>query len=175
VTGSLSPRAAYLLTKIVVFAVAAVLTWPLSRMIGPKAWWGLGVFGLVLVALTAVVFLAFGRRSSKAGDEVRDDEPVEELDPEIPVELGIEDWIDLHSFPPRDIPDVVTDYLDAAHARGFREVRLIHGRGIGVQRERTRSVLAKHPLVESFSDATPDGGGWGATVARLRDEPATEA
>ena len=56
-----TPRAAYVLTKIAVFAVAAALTWPLARVIGPKAWWGLGFFGLILAALTAVVFLAFGR------------------------------------------------------------------------------------------------------------------
>jgi dsDNA-specific endonuclease/ATPase MutS2 len=64
----------------------------------------------------------------------------------------------------------VNDYLEAAHAKGFREVRLIHGRGIGVQRERVRSTLAKHPLVASFSDATADRGGWGATIAFLSSD-----
>ena len=166
-TGSLSPRAVYLLTKIAVFLVAAALTWPLSRVIGPKAWWGLGVFGLILAALTVVVFLAFGRSASNSDDEARLCEEIEEPDPEVPFEFPVEDFIDLHPFPPRDIPDVVTDYLDAAHSKGFREVRLIHGRGIGVQRERVRSTLAKHPLVESFSDATADRGGWGATIAYL--------
>ncbi len=165
--GSLSPRAAYVLTKIAVFLVAAALTWPLSRVIGPKAWWGLGVFGLVLASLTVVVFLAFGRTGPDSDGDEAPDEETEEPDPEIPVELPVEDFIDLHPFPPRDIPDVVTDYLEAAHAKGFREVRLIHGRGIGVQRERVRSTLSKHPLVESFSDATADRGGWGATIAYL--------
>ena len=114
-----------------------------------------------------VVFLAFGRNtpSSERKEDSSDDS--DDPDPEIPVELPVEDFIDLHPFPPRDIPDVVTDYLEAAHAKGFREVRLIHGRGIGVQRERVRSTLAKHPLVESFSDATADRGGWGATIAYL--------
>jgi len=167
VAGSLSPRAAYVLTKIAVFGVAAALTWPLSRFIGPKAWWGLGVFGLVLASLTVVVFLAFGRTTTDSDDEEGPGEEAVDLDPEIPVELPVEDFIDLHPFPPRDIPDVVTDYLEAAHGKGFREVRLIHGRGIGVQRERVRSTLAKHPLVESFSDATADRGGWGATIAYL--------
>ena len=82
--------------------------------------------------------------------------------------IPIEDALDLHAFAPRDIPAVVADYLDAAHARGFTEVRLIHGRGIGVQRRIVRSVLAAHPLVAGFADAPPERGGWGATLVRLR-------
>jgi dsDNA-specific endonuclease/ATPase MutS2 len=66
------------------------------------------------------------------------------------------------------VPDVVSDYLEAARARGFREVRLIHGRGIGVQRERVRAVLGRYPAVESFHDAPPERGHWGATVVRLQ-------
>lgn len=84
-------------------------------------------------------------------------------------EIPIEDRLDLHAFLPRDVPEVVRDYLDAAAERGLREVRLIHGRGIGVQRERVREVLAAHPRVGSFHDAPPERGGWGATVVRLRD------
>ena len=167
-TGTISPRAAYVLTKVVVFAVAAALTWPLSKAIGPKAWWGLAAFGLILAALTAVMFLTFGRKAPATNAEQSEGE--RELDPDEPVELPVEDFIDLHPFPPQDIPDVVADYLEAAHAKGFREVRLIHGKGIGVQRERTRSVLARHPLVESFSDGTADRGTWGATIAHLSDE-----
>lgn len=165
-TSSVSPRTAYILTKIAVFIVAAVLTWPLSKIVGPKAWWGLAAFGLMLVVLTGIVFLAFGRKPASAlglGEEEETGYP----DPEDPIELPVEDFIDLHPFPPRDIPDVVTDYLGAAYAAGFREVRLIHGRGVGVQRERVRSTLSKHPLVESFSDAPADRGGWGATIAQL--------
>lgn len=168
-SSSLSPRAAYILTKIVVFAVAAALTWPLSKIVGPKAWWGLGVFGLILALLTVMVFFAFGRGSAVAEAE-EDDTEETEPDPEAPVELPVEDFIDLHPFPPRDIPDVVVDYLEAAHAKGFREVRLIHGRGVGVQRERVRSTLSKHLLVESFSDAPADRGGWGATIAQLSSD-----
>jgi DNA-nicking Smr family endonuclease len=85
------------------------------------------------------------------------------------VVLPIEDSIDLHPFAPAEIPSVVRDYLEAAHAAGFREVRLIHGRGIGVQRERVQSLLARHPLVQQHHDAPPDRGGWGATVAYLRE------
>ena len=82
--------------------------------------------------------------------------------------IPIEDALDLHAFAPRDVASVVADYLDAAHARGFTEVRLIHGRGVGVQRRIVRSVLAAHPLVAGFADAPPERGGWGATLVRLR-------
>ena len=85
-----------------------------------------------------------------------------------PVHLPIEDALDLHSFLPRDVPSVVEEYLRAARSRGFREVRLIHGRGIGVQRAIVRSLLRDHPLVAGFADAPEDRGGKGATVVRLR-------
>jgi dsDNA-specific endonuclease/ATPase MutS2 len=86
-----------------------------------------------------------------------------------PVVVPIEDSLDLHGFQPREILEVVDAYLDAAIERGFREVRLIHGRGVGFQRHRVQSMLASDPRVESFADAPPGRGGWGATVARLRD------
>lgn len=82
-----------------------------------------------------------------------------------PVRLPIEPEIDLHSFAPRDIPSVVEEYVNAAHEAGLREVRLIHGRGKGVQRGIVQSVLERHPLVESFRDATETH--LGATVAVL--------
>ena len=63
---------------------------------------------------------------------------------------------------------MVDEYLREAQRRGFREVRLIHGRGTGAQRQTVRSVLARHASVESFADAPPEGGGWGATVVVLR-------
>lgn len=85
-----------------------------------------------------------------------------------PVRIPVEDAFDLHSFLPRDVPSVVADYLEAAHAQGFAEVRLIHGKGIGVQRRIVQSVLAKHPLVAGFADAPPERGGHGATIVRLR-------
>jgi DNA-nicking Smr family endonuclease len=83
-------------------------------------------------------------------------------------EIPIEDSIDLHSFLPQDIPSVVEEYLHAAHEKGFREVRLIHGRGIGVQRAAVHRLLRVHPLVEEFHDA-PESH-LGATVVRLHHD-----
>lgn len=83
------------------------------------------------------------------------------------VVLPLVDHIDLHPFHPRDIPSVVESYLEQAVAAGFREVRLIHGRGIGVQRATLRALLARHPAVLDFSDAPPERGGWGATLVAL--------
>jgi len=85
-----------------------------------------------------------------------------------PLDVPIEDSLDLHAFAPRDIRPVVDEYLKEARARGFSEVRLIHGRGIGVQRASVQALLAGHPLVERFFDAPPERGGWGATIAVLK-------
>lgn len=85
-----------------------------------------------------------------------------------PVVVPVEDSLDLHAFAARDVPSVVDEYLRAAHARRFREVRLIHGRGKGVQRTIVQSLLADHPLVSHFFDAPPERGGWGATVVVLK-------
>lgn len=87
---------------------------------------------------------------------------------EEPFKIPIEDSIDLHPFQPREIRDVALEYLTAAREKGFREVRLIHGRGIGAQRESIRSLLASLDWVESFHDADPGRGGWGATVVYLK-------
>jgi dsDNA-specific endonuclease/ATPase MutS2 len=84
------------------------------------------------------------------------------------VPLPIEDSIDLHTFRPRDIPDVVAEYLNEASRSGFREVRIIHGKGTGYQRDVVAKILRDHPCVESFSLASADRGHWGATVVRLR-------
>ena len=83
------------------------------------------------------------------------------------VVLPIEDRLDLHAFHPRDVRSVVEAYLDEARAAGFREVRLIHGRGVGVQREIVRSLLARRGDVAEFFDAPPERGGWGATIVRF--------
>jgi DNA-nicking Smr family endonuclease len=80
--------------------------------------------------------------------------------------VPIEDSIDLHAFQPRDIKSVVEEYVNAAHEAGLREVRLIHGRGRGIQRGIVQSALERHPLVESFDDA-PESH-LGATVATLK-------
>jgi DNA-nicking Smr family endonuclease len=78
-------------------------------------------------------------------------------------EVPIEDSIDLHTFQPREIHIVVEEYLHQAVQRGFREVRIIHGRGIGVQREIVRSILERHPSVLSFHDL-PDRGSTAVTL-----------
>ncbi len=85
-------------------------------------------------------------------------------DPDAPVVVPIEDWIDLHTFRPDEVASVVGEYLEAAIQRGFAQVRIIHGRGIGVQREIVHTLLRRHPGVHSFADA-PDRG---ATTAYLR-------
>ena len=87
------------------------------------------------------------------------------MDPPHVVPIGSE--FDLHSFAPRDIPDVVDAYLETAHAAGLREVRLVHGRGIGVQRARVQQVLNAHPLVASFHDDARSH--LGATLVVLND------
>ena len=94
-----------------------------------------------------------------------DDEPAGEP---APVELPLEDVLDLHGFLPRDVAEIVADYLDRAWAAGFAGVRLIHGRGVGVQRERVRALLARDPRVAEYGDAPGEAGGWGATVVRFR-------
>jgi dsDNA-specific endonuclease/ATPase MutS2 len=94
--------------------------------------------------------------------------PPDEDIPDDAVIVDIEDSIDLHGFQPRDVPSVVESYLEAAHEKGYREVRLIHGRGVGVQRARVQALLKEHPLVERFSDAPAWRGGWGATVVWLK-------
>ena len=81
--------------------------------------------------------------------------------------LEVTDILDLHSFAPKEIPAVVETYLTEAYAKGFSTVRIIHGRGRGVQRARTQSVLRRTPFVRSFQDAPLEAGGWGATIVWL--------
>ena len=89
-----------------------------------------------------------------------DDSAPEELDS---VELPIEDVLDLHPFRPAEAADVVRSWLEEAYARGLRRVRVIHGKGIGVQRETVRKILARDPRVVAFGDLPAEHGGWGAT------------
>lgn len=115
-----------------------------------------------------------GRAPSRAetagdGEAFEDEDEVDPFDPfPEPVRLEMGDVFDLHSIPPREVRAVVEEYLREARRRGFRQVRIIHGKGVGVQREIVRSVLARTSFVEHFADAPPEAGGWGATVARLR-------
>jgi DNA-nicking Smr family endonuclease len=76
--------------------------------------------------------------------------------------------LDLHTFAPRDVPEVVREYLVACRERGFAMVRIVHGRGKGVQRAVVRHLLGTLPEVESFEDAAPMSGGWGATIVHLK-------
>jgi len=86
---------------------------------------------------------------------------------EEPVRLEIRDVFDLHTIPPKQAKAVVEEYLREAHARGFQFVRIIHGKGIGTQREMVRKVLDRTSFVLSYYDAPPDAGGLGATIAEL--------
>jgi dsDNA-specific endonuclease/ATPase MutS2 len=90
------------------------------------------------------------------------------MDGDEPIPIPITDVFALHSVPPRDVKPVVEEYLDQARIRGFRFVRIIHGRGIGVQRETVRAVLARTDFVADFRDAPGEAGGWGATIVTLR-------
>jgi dsDNA-specific endonuclease/ATPase MutS2 len=91
------------------------------------------------------------------------------MDEDEPIRIPITDVFDLHTVPPREVKAVVENYLEEAYAMGFRALRIIHGRGIGVQREMVRSILSKTPFVTGFSDAPLEAGGWGATVITLRE------
>jgi DNA-nicking Smr family endonuclease len=88
------------------------------------------------------------------------------VDPEA-VELPITDVLDLHSFAPKEVKDVVRDWLDAAYEAGLRRVRVIHGRGVGVQRATVRAILERDPRVTGYGDAPGGAGGWGATWVEL--------
>lgn len=85
-----------------------------------------------------------------------------------PVRIPITDVFDLHTVPPRDVKAVVEEYLAEAHRLGFKALRIIHGRGIGVQREMVRAALARSDFVLDYRDAPAEAGGWGATVVTLR-------
>ncbi|MCB1034360.1 MAG: Smr/MutS family protein [Acidobacteria bacterium] len=81
--------------------------------------------------------------------------------------MPIEDVLDLHSFRPREVAAVTRDYLDAAYEKGLRQLRIIHGRGVGVQRRTVRTLLERDPRVRAFGDAPAEAGGWGATWVEL--------
>jgi DNA-nicking Smr family endonuclease len=85
-----------------------------------------------------------------------------------PVRIPVTDILDLHSVPPRDVGPVVEEYLLEARRLGLKALRIIHGRGIGVQRETVRAVLARTPWVAAYGDAPAEAGGWGATLVTLR-------
>jgi dsDNA-specific endonuclease/ATPase MutS2 len=111
-----------------------------------------------------------GRREPAAASEAMEEVSVDPYDPfPDPVTIEIKDVIDLHTIPPRDVKAVVEEYLYQAHLSGFRTVRIIHGKGIGVQQRTVRSILANTPFVESWTDAPPQAGGLGATIVFLKE------
>jgi dsDNA-specific endonuclease/ATPase MutS2 len=85
-----------------------------------------------------------------------------------PVRIPITGVFDLHTIPPRDVKIAVEAYLEEASAIGLKALRIIHGKGVGVQREIVRAVLARSPLVAGFRNAPEDAGGWGATIVDLK-------
>jgi dsDNA-specific endonuclease/ATPase MutS2 len=84
-----------------------------------------------------------------------------------PVRIPVQDVLDLHTVSPRDVKVVVEEYLAEANRLGFKALRIIHGRGTGVQRELVRSLLASTPFVLAYADAPVEAGGWGATIVTL--------
>jgi DNA-nicking Smr family endonuclease len=86
------------------------------------------------------------------------------------VRIPIEDWIDLHTFSPKEIPSLLEEYLSECQKKGYQEVRVIHGKGKGVQRSIVHNFLKNSSLVESFRQAPPEAGSWGATLVSLKKE-----
>jgi len=86
------------------------------------------------------------------------------------IHIPIEDWIDLHTFSPKEIPSLLGGYLEECQKKEYKEVRIIHGKGKGVQCNIVHSFLEKSPLVESYRIAPDDRGGWGATIVYLKKD-----
>ena len=84
------------------------------------------------------------------------------------IRVPIEDVIDLHTFRPADIPGLIEDYIDECVRAGFTSVRIIHGKGTGLQKARGQELLRHHPQVLAFTDAPREAGGWGATIVALK-------
>ncbi len=97
-----------------------------------------------------------------------DDDDEEDFEPPESVEVPIDGVLDLHTFSPKDVADVVATYLDACQEKGVLSVRIIHGKGLGVQRANVEKVLKSHPAVREFHLADESAGGWGATLADLK-------
>ena len=85
-----------------------------------------------------------------------------------PIKIPIEDTLDLHTFRPEDLPNLLVDYFTECLEAGIFSVRIIHGKGKGILKKRVQGLLSKNPLVDSFIDAPPQAGGWGATLVELK-------
>ena len=85
-----------------------------------------------------------------------------------PIQLPIDGVLDLHTFRPGDVKELVPDYLAACREKGIFQVRIIHGKGVGHLRRTVHAILAKHPAVASFTLDHPQFGGWGATIVYLK-------
>ena len=120
--------------------------------------------GLTLEFLKRRVYKAVRRVSNQLMEDTDIDDPFPD-----PIEIEITDVFDLHTIPPRDVKRVVEEYLTIARDKGFRSVRIIHGKGVGVQRDMVRSILARTSFVFDWTDAPPEAGGLGATIVRFRD------
>jgi dsDNA-specific endonuclease/ATPase MutS2 len=104
----------------------------------------------------------------RSDSEPKDEDEVEDLDELEPVEVELTDELDLHTFAPRDVADLVAHYVDECAARGFERVRIVHGKGTGTLRRIVHGVLERHDKVERFALADERAGSWGATIAWLR-------
>ena len=93
---------------------------------------------------------------------------MEELDQPEPMEMPVDGILDLHTFRPSEVKAVVLCYIEACEEKGIRDLRIIHGKGMGVLRQQVHALLQRHERVESFQLASGDAGGWGATLVRLK-------
>jgi len=85
------------------------------------------------------------------------------------VDLPLDGVLDLHTFDPREVGDLVPTWIDESHAAGLRALRIVHGKGSGALRRSVEALLGRHPRVASFQTAGEEAGGWGATLVTLRD------
>ena len=90
------------------------------------------------------------------------------FDPDKPIEYPITEELDLHTFRPKEIPEVVVDYLELAQEKGYKRVRIIHGKGIGTQREIVHRLLSTHPKISRYYQGDQTSGSWGATWAEFK-------
>ena len=122
------------------------------------------------------VFASVSRKSRETLEEKPPTDGADEIEDDLdpfnpfpdPVVIEFRDILDLHSIPPKQVRAVVEDYLEEARARRVRYLRIIHGKGIGVQRDIVRSILAGKPYVKDFRDAPAEAGSWGATIVELQ-------